>query len=144
MNRLLLRLFNIQIASIHRKRFTFLMNYMNFNTKEFRTVYVQFSLTKPWLLPKYDPTFGKCHMPLYGWLFFYFGAKTEGYLYRIKDGIITDKYGNTYYAQSFKNDEGQIYHRKIKHGAKFSEILEYHEDGTYDITVQEIEERILL
>lgn len=39
------------------------------------SVYWQFSLKDPWLLPKYDPNF--CSGPLYGWLFFYFGREKE-------------------------------------------------------------------
>lgn len=41
------------------------------------SVYWQFSLKKPWLLPKYEPEFGESKIPLYGWLFFYFGRKKE-------------------------------------------------------------------
>lgn len=37
--------------------------------------YMQFSLQNPWWLPRYERHYGEMNIPLYGWLFFYFGHR---------------------------------------------------------------------
>lgn len=73
---------------IFKKRIgtTFILVIVNFSTQECYKIYWSFSLTDPWLIPKYDPEFGKNKIPMYGWLFFYFGRKTEGVIVLTEPG----------------------------------------------------------
>lgn len=62
--------------------------YANFKTLELKLIYFQFSLKDPWLLPHYKRKRNGSDFPLTGWLFFYFGIKTEALLCSIdKDDI---------------------------------------------------------
>lgn len=70
--------FNRKIIFKKRIGTTFILVIVNFSTQECYEIYLNFSLTDPWWFPRYDPEFGKYKIPLYGWLFFYFGRKTEG------------------------------------------------------------------
>jgi len=58
---------------------------------------------KPWWLPKYDPNFTSKNIPLYGWLFFYFGRLTEGLIFPTDevDCKIKDSDGNGYHLYTF-------------------------------------------
>lgn len=75
-----MRIFNKKILFAKRKRFTFLISVADFSSQECYEIYFQFSLTDPWWFPKYEQEFGKSKMPLYGWLFFYFGRRSIGVL----------------------------------------------------------------
>lgn len=88
-----------KILSAKRKNLTWQFIVANFKTKEVRSVYFQFSLKDPWWLPKYDPHFGKADIPLWGWLFFYFGGRKEGMLCETTNdnAKIIDKNGKKYY-----------------------------------------------
>ena len=66
--------FGVEVIFAIRLRATWMVAYKNSNG-DIYSVYWQFSLKDPWLLPKYDPNF--CSGSLYGWLFFYFGKKKE-------------------------------------------------------------------
>lgn len=66
--------FGVEAICATRLRATWMVAYKNSNGDMY-SVYWQFSLKDPWLLPKYDPNF--CSGPLYGWLFFYFGREKE-------------------------------------------------------------------
>lgn len=81
----------------------------NFKPKEAYSIYFQFSLVDPRWFPKYDPHFGKADIPLYGWLFFYFGRQTQGIIYETDSATakIQDKNGQKYYVFLLKD-------RKIK------------------------------
>lgn len=68
--------FGVEVIFATRLRTTWMVAYKNSNGDMY-SVYWQFSLKKPWLLPKYEPEFGESKIPLYGWLFFYFGRKKE-------------------------------------------------------------------
>ncbi|MCB7508718.1 hypothetical protein G7B22_28815 [Blautia sp. MSK.20.9] len=68
--------FGVNVKFCHRIRTTWMVLYNQKNGEQY-SVYWQFSLKKPWLLPKYEPEFGESKVPLYGWLFFYFGRKKE-------------------------------------------------------------------
>ena len=68
--------FGVEVIFAIRLRATWMVDYKNSNGDMY-SVYWQFSLKKPWLLPKYEPEFGESKIPLYGWLFFYFGRKKE-------------------------------------------------------------------
>lgn len=92
-----MRIFNKKILFAKRKRFTFLVSIADFSSQECYEIYFQFSLTDPWWLPKYEPEFGKSKIPLYGWLFFYFGRRSIGVLIPSENGsepiIITVVFG---------------------------------------------------
>ena len=60
--------FGVEVIFAIRLRATWRVAYKNSNG-DIYSVYWQFSLKDPWLLPKYGPNF--CSGPLYGWLFFY-------------------------------------------------------------------------
>ena len=67
------------ILAVRRKRCTWMVSYKNTEGK-LSQVYWQFSFKKPWLIPHFDdgtsgPRTGM--LPLYGWLFFYFGKNTR-------------------------------------------------------------------
>ena len=79
-------IFNKKILFAKRKRFTFLVSMADFSSQECYEIYFQFSLTDPWWLPKYEPEFGKSKIPLYGWLFFYFGRRSIGVLVPSENG----------------------------------------------------------
>lgn len=66
--------FGVEVIFATRLRATWMVAYKNSNGDMY-SVYWQFSLKDPWLLPKYDPNFRSG--PLYGWLFFYFGREKE-------------------------------------------------------------------
>lgn len=68
--------FGVEVICATRLRATWMVAYKNSNGDMY-SVYWQFSLKMPWLLPKYEPEFGESKVPLYGWLFFYFGRKKE-------------------------------------------------------------------
>lgn len=69
-------IFDVNVQFCQRYRATWMVMYQKRDGQQY-SVYWQFSLKKPWLLPKYDPEFGKDKVPLYGWLFFYFGKTRE-------------------------------------------------------------------
>lgn len=87
------------IIEVQRDGFTWNFMNVNFRTKEAYSIYIQFSLQEPWLFPKYDPHFSNLDIPLYGWLFFYFGRQTEGILYKTEDedAKFSDLKGNRYH-----------------------------------------------
>ena len=121
------------LLDVKRKRFTWNFMIANFKTKEVYSFYIQFSLTDPWWLPRYEPHFGKTDIPLYGWLFFYFGRRTEGILYETteEDAKITDKRGNKYYLFTTKEREMSDEVRKaVKNRATFDVEETINEDGT--------------
>lgn len=67
------------ILAVQRKRFTWMVSYKNAEG-QLSQVYWQLSLKEPWLIPHFDDgtsghRAGK--LPLYGWLFFYFGKNTH-------------------------------------------------------------------
>ena len=67
------------ILTVQRKRLTWMVSYKDAEG-QFSQVYWQFSLKEPWLIPHFDdgtsgPRAGR--LPLYGWLFFYFGKNTR-------------------------------------------------------------------
>ena len=67
------------ILTVQRKRFTWMVSYKDAEGR-LSQVYWQFSLKEPWLIPHFDdgtsgPRAGR--LPLYGWLFFYFGKNTS-------------------------------------------------------------------
>lgn len=67
------------ILAVQRKRFTWMVSYKNAEG-QLSQVYWQFSLKEPWLIPHFDDgTSGSRAgmLPLYGWLFFYFGKNTH-------------------------------------------------------------------
>mgnify|MGYP003228585082 FL=1 len=67
------------ILTVQRKRFTWMVSYKDAEG-HFSQVYWQFSLKEPWLIPHFDDgTSGPRadRLPLYGWLFFYFGKNTR-------------------------------------------------------------------
>lgn len=110
------------LLKVHRIRFTWLFTIANFKSKEIYDIYFQFSLKDPWLLPKYDPHFGKTDTPLYGWLFFYFGRQTIGMLYKTDatNAPICDKKGNKYtplYAEN--RNKRDALHALIKNNMQF-------------------------
>ena len=72
-------IFGVDVQFCRRYRATWMVMYQRKDGKRY-SVYWQFSLKKPWLLPKYDPEFGESKIPLYGWLFFYFGKTKEPYV----------------------------------------------------------------
>ena len=67
--------FDVDVVSSFRIQSTWVVRYRN-KKGEAYVVYWQFSLKKPWLLPKYDPDFVE-GWPLCGWLFFYFGKTKD-------------------------------------------------------------------
>ena len=58
-----------------RIRGSFMWFVLNKKTNKINKIYCQFSLKDPWWIPKYDPNYLDGKLPLYGWLFFYFGYK---------------------------------------------------------------------
>jgi len=82
---------NSKIIDFRRIRHTIGWTIVNFKTQECYDLYFQLSLKKPWLIPHYEREVGKTKMPLYGWLFFYFGRFTRGIVYPIKEEDISDK-----------------------------------------------------
>lgn len=67
------------ILTVQRKRFTWMVSYKDAEGR-LSQVYWQFSLKEPWLIPHFDDgTSGPRadRLPLYGWLFFYFGKNTR-------------------------------------------------------------------
>lgn len=124
------------LIDIVRKRFTWNFMNANFKTKEVYSIYIQFSITDPWWLPKYEPHFGKEDIPLYGWLFFYFGRRTEGVLYETdnNDAKLTDKNGQKYYLFKTKDREMSDKVRKaIRNKATFDIKETANEDGTKNL-----------
>lgn len=124
------------LIDIVRKRFTWNFMNANFKTKEVYSIYIQFSITDPWWLPKYEPHFGKEDIPLYGWLFFYFGRRTEGVLYETdnNDAKLTDKNGQKYYLFKTKDREMSDKVRKaIRNKATFDIEETTNEDGTKNL-----------
>lgn len=123
---------------IDRKRFTWNFMMCNFRTKEAYSIYIQFSLTDPWWLPRYDPHYSKIDIPLYGWLFFYFGRRTEGILYETEepDAKITDKQGQKYYLFVIKdrNIKDRV-RQAVKHHAHFEVKVKLNDDGSKDLTL---------
>lgn len=110
----------------------------NFKTKEAYSIYIQFSLTDPWWLPRYKPHYSKINIPLCGWLFFYFGRQTEGILYETEesDAKITDKQGQKYYLFTIKDRNIKDRVRKaIKHQAHFEVKIKLNDDGSKDLTL---------
>ena len=110
------------IRKIIRERFTFNIMKVNFKTKEVYSVYLQFSLKDPWLFPKYEPHFGTADIPLYGWLFFYFGRYTDGILYETsdEDAEITDRKNHKYHIFTAKDRTMRDEMRKaVKNKATF-------------------------
>ena len=73
-----------KLLRITRQGGTFLATIANFKTRELYDIYCQFSFKDPWLKPGYDPHFGNTKIPLWGWLFFYFGKATRGMLLKRK------------------------------------------------------------
>lgn len=57
-----------------RKRFTF-----GIVTRERKLYVLQFSLKKPWWIPKCDKKYLKGNFTLFGWLFVYFGWLNHTY-----------------------------------------------------------------
>lgn len=112
---------NIKILSKGRKRGTFYFNIVNFKTQEVYFLYFQFSLKDMWLIPHYEKEFSKLKMPLYGWLFFYFGRYSVGFVEKSSDNsvrIITDKFGNTYHLYNINEELRKDFRKCIKLGAK--------------------------
>lgn len=110
----------------------------DFKTKEVYSFYIQLSLKDPWWLPRYEPHFGKSDVPLYGWLFFYFGRYTEGILYKTteKDAKIADRHGNKYYL--FPAEERKMsdeIRKAVKNRATFNVEETVQEDGTKHLTL---------
>lgn len=68
--------FGVEVSFALRLRTTWIVLYRNSRGEEY-SVYWQLSLKDPWLVPRYNPEFGKDKQPLYGWLFFYFGKHKE-------------------------------------------------------------------
>lgn len=87
------------ILKINRSRFTWQIIKVNFKTKEAYTWYIQLSCKSPWLIPRVDRHFSNLDIPLYGWLFLYFGRVTEGVIYETQenDAKIRDKKSGTKY-----------------------------------------------
>jgi len=73
-------MFNRKLLFAKRHRGTFMFAFVNFKTQECYEWYFQFSLKKPWWIPKYDPYYLNGKWPLAGWLLFYFGRHTRGAL----------------------------------------------------------------
>ncbi len=106
-------MFNRKLLLAKRHRGTFLFAFVNFKTQECYEWYVQFTLKKPWWIPRYDPYFlndGK--WPLAGWLFFYFGRHTRGAVIPCRQGDISegkkpvvDKAGNLYMIYNLPDEE---------------------------------------
>jgi hypothetical protein len=111
---------------------------VNFKTKEAYSIYFQFSLKDPWLLPKCDKHFGKGDYPLYGWLFFYFGRETEGIIYETSDvdTKIKDRSGKHYYLFRIKDrDMKDKVRLAVKNKADFEVKIKNNDDGTEDLTL---------
>lgn len=123
------KLTNIRIMPVVRKNGSFKISYANFNTNEARSLYIQFSLKDPWLIPHYEEHFGNIDIPLYGWLFFYFGLLTEGLVYLDDAGTgIKDSKGNNYYYVKFDTrKEADTYHELIKSGRRFKVYKNEHD-----------------
>lgn len=133
------KLTNIRLIELGVLKSTVMLQYANFNTREFRSSYIQFSLKDPWLIPHHEDHYGKIDIPLSGWLFFYFGAKTEGFIYQHgNEGGLKDKDGNPYYVKSFDSQDAIDYHKKIVRGSRFKDHIETNEDGTYDVHLVEL------
>lgn len=116
------KLTNIRILPVLLKKGTFKFSWVNFKTSEARALYVQFSLKDPWLIPHHEEHFGgeNVDIPLSGWLFFYFGALTEGVIYSgDENSILTDAKGDRYYCYKVPRNIGDNYHLHIKNGDKF-------------------------
>lgn len=103
---------NKKILFAKRKRFTFLISIADFSSQECYEVYFQFSLKDPWWLPKHEQEFGKSKIPLYGWLFFYFGRRSIGVLVPSENGRqpiakkpIYDNNGHLWRLYTFYNSE---------------------------------------
>lgn len=72
---------HIKILGVMRKHTTVMVTVVNFKTGEMFSLYFQFSLKHPWWIPRYDPHYGEnLDIPLWGWLCFYFGRETNGFL----------------------------------------------------------------
>ena len=108
---------NIKILTFKRKRGTFWFNIVNFKTKEAYSLYFQFSLEKPWLIPHYEENYSNLNIPLYGWLFFYFGRESIGFIYETenKDAKISHK-NKRYYLYTISQELRKDFRKKNKKG----------------------------
>lgn len=90
----------IKIYAKFHKSGTFAITVANFKHKTIEDYILQFSLKKPWLLPKVERNYENLGHDLYGWLFVYFGKHYRGVLYE------TDDRDNT----SYDKNTGKHYH----------------------------------
>lgn len=118
---------NVKVLFKKRINWTFAVKLANFKTQEVSDWYCQFSITDPWLLPKYEPEFGEEKYPLYGWLFFYFGRHSSGMVTKIEESevqdhktVIRDKYGEPYLLYGLKDPELRRKFRKTVKSGRFS------------------------
>lgn len=126
------------LLDVVRTRFTWNFMIANFKTKEAYSLYIQFSLTDPWWLPRYEPHLGEIDISLYGWLFFYFGRRTEGILYETTDenAKIIDKKGFKYRLFTAKDRKMRDKIRKeVKNKSIFDIEETINEDGTKHLTL---------
>jgi hypothetical protein len=96
---------HIKLLTVKRTNGTVFFTIINFKTQEVYYLYFQLSLKNPWWLPKYEPNFSSANIPLYGWLFFYFGRVTKGIVCPTDDvdAKIKDKQGNRYHLYTFSD-----------------------------------------
>lgn len=110
-----------KIISAKRQRGTAVFTIVNFTNKEVYQVYFQFSLKDMWLKPHFED-FGKSKIPLYGWLFFYFGRESVGFIEQTSDiasdekCIIFDKHHNTYIIYALPKSMRKKFREDVKHG----------------------------
>lgn len=112
------------LLQLKRVSHTYGFLYANFKTLEIKSMYFQFSLKDPWLIPHYESESGKSKTPLFGWLFFYVGIATEALLCPVvKEDlpfvgkVIEDKTGTLYYTATTDKTIIQKHKKYINHGS---------------------------
>lgn len=127
------------LLKINRVKSTWQFMKVNFKTKECYSVYIQLALKEPWLLPKHDNHFGNLDIPLWGWLFFYFGRITEGLLSETsnEDAKIIDKRtGKKYYLYRLvAREDKDIARAAIKKHVQWR--IQANEDGTCTVVAND-------
>ncbi len=127
------------ILEIKRSRGTIWFVLASFKTKEVYSLYFQFSLQDPWWIPSHKHI---GEIPLWGWLFFYFGRLTEGVLEEIDAGesddkkMIVDRKGNAYAICTISGKQMREKVRSaIRRGAEIHVEKQTWPDGTIDRTI---------
>lgn len=129
---------HIKFIQMIREKGTFKFDFVNFKTKEARSLWVQFTLKDPWFLPHYEKHFGKADIPLAGWLFLYFGISNEGLIYMGDENAkIEGPDGEKYYYASFPNRKAaDEYHEQVKKGVNFRILRVIDPDGRSRLVVR--------